>query len=127
MKTLTVLLGLAIAAAAPIAASAAEPATRTCFSTREWKGWSAPEPDMLYLRVGTKDIYRVGLREGSPRIDKMGTFIVSEVRGSSQICTPLDLDLTLQDHTGFRGALIATSLTKLTSAEAAAIPLKDRP
>ena len=54
-------------------------------------------------------------------------FLVSQVRGSNWICGPLDLDLQLSDHNGFRQGLIARSLRKLTPAEVAAIPRKDLP
>jgi hypothetical protein len=52
---------------------------------------------------------------------------VSRIRGSNWICSPLDLDLTLSDHLGFREPLIARSLRKLTPEEVAAIPRKDLP
>ena len=48
-------------------------------------------------------------------------------RGSDTVCDALDLDLSVSDGHGFREFLIATSITKLTPAEVAAIPLKFRP
>jgi hypothetical protein len=113
-----------------VAASAAEnPKSRdNCFLSNSWQGWSAPgDGDMLYLRVGLHDIYRVDLTPGTHARKGADTFLVSRVRGSSWICTPLDLQLTLSDQTGFREPLIARSLRKLTPAEIAAIPRKDLP
>ena len=82
---------------------------------------------MLYLRVGPRDIYRVDLTPGS-HVQKFGDrFLVNRVRGSDWICSPLDLELTLSDHNGYREPLIARSLRKLTAAEVAAIPRKDLP
>lgn len=101
---------------------------RACFASIDWKGWSAPgDGDALYLRVGMHDIYRVELTPGT-RVHKSGDrFLVNRVRGSSWICSALDLDLTLSDQHGFREPIIARSLRKLTPAEVAAIPRKDLP
>ena len=101
---------------------------KDCFASNNWRGWSAPgDGDVLYLSVGLKDIYRVELTKGS-RVRKSGdTFLVNQIRGSNWICSPLDLQLTLSDHNGFRQPIIARSLRKLTPEEAAALPRKDRP
>ena len=106
----------------------AEPAPRSCFQTRDWDGWTAPgDGDFLYLRVKPNDIYRVDLTPGSHVRKEPDRFLVNRVRGSSWICSALDLDLTMSDQNGFREPLIARSLRKLTPAEVAAIPRKDLP
>jgi hypothetical protein len=119
-----------LAAAGTTAATAAPDRTpeRACFASNSWQGWSAPgDGDALYLRVGIHDIYRVELTPGT-RVRKDGDrFLVNRVRGSNWICSPLDFDLTLSDHQGFREPLIVRSLRKLTPAEVAAIPRKDLP
>jgi hypothetical protein len=124
-----ILTALAAALAAASAASAA-PGQKAdaCFASRDWQGWSAPgDGDFLYLRVGVRDIYRVDLTPGSRVHKDADRFLVNRVRGPDWICSPLDLDLTLSDHHGFREPLIARSLRKLTPAEVAAIPRKDLP
>lgn len=127
-------LSLAAAAAAvlaaPLAAHAADKPKpgQQCFLSRDWQGWSAPgNGDVLYLRVRAHEIWRVDLTPGSHARKDPDYFLVNQVRGSSWICSPLDLDLTLSDHHGFRQGLIARSLRKLTPAEVAAIPKKDLP
>ena len=101
---------------------------KDCFLSNRWEGWSAPGgADVLYLRVNTRDIYRVDLTPGTSVHKDPGRFLVNRVRGSSWICSPLDLDLTLSDRNGFRQGLIARGLRKLTPQEVAAIPRKDRP
>jgi hypothetical protein len=124
-----ILTAIAAALAAASAASAApNQKADACFASRDWQGWSAPgDGDFLYLRVGVRDIYRVGLTPGSHVHKDADRFLVNRVRGSDWICSPLDLDLTLSDHHGFREPLIARSLRKLTPAEVAAIPRKDLP
>ena len=115
---------------ATFAAQAAQPVTaRDCFPAGTgWQGWNAAENgDVLYLRVQSHDIYRVDLSPGS-RVHKWpGHFLVNQVRGSSWICSALDLDLTLAAAGGYREPLIAVSLRKLTPEEAAAIPDEARP
>jgi len=109
---------------------AAEPeAARDCFPAgTSWQSWKAAESgDVLYLRVRVDDIYRVDLSPGS-RVRKWpGHYLVNEVRGSSWICSALDLDLTLAGQGGYREPLIAVSMRKLTPEEVAAIPSEERP
>ena len=124
---------LAVALLATVGATAAAAASdrspdRPCFASHTWQGWSAPgDGDVLYLRVGVHDIYRVGLTPGAHVRKGADRFLINKVRGSDWICSPLDLDLTLSDHLGFQEPLIARSLRKLTPAEVAAIPRKDLP
>ena len=126
-SVLAVALLAATSATAAVGAAGPTP-ERSCFLSNTWDGWSAPgDGDILYLRVHMHDIYRVELTPGT-RVHKSGDrFLVSRIRGSNWICSPLDLDLTLSDHLGFREPLIARSLRKLTPAEVAAIPRKDLP
>lgn len=99
-----------------------------CFLSNNWQGWSASKDgDTLYLRININEIYKVGLTPGSRAHKYPGAFLVNRVRGSSWICSPVDLDLTLSDDVGMRQPLIARSLRKLTPAEIAAIPRKERP
>jgi hypothetical protein len=124
-------LAALLVAAGATAATAAAPdraAGRPCFASNNWRGWTAPgDGDILYLRVGLKDVYRVDLTPGSRVRKGADNFLINEVRGSNWICGPLDLDLQLSDHNGFRQGLIARAMRKLTPAEIAAIPRKDLP
>lgn len=99
-----------------------------CFASNQWKSWSAgPSGDTLYLRVNLRDVYEVSLTPGSRARKTPGYFLVNQVRGSSWICSATDLDLTISDDLGFRQPLIARSMRKLSTEEAAAIPPKFRP
>jgi hypothetical protein len=129
--TIPSVLAAALLAFAGVTTATAAPernADRACFASNSWDGWSAPgDGDFLYLRVGLHDVYRVDLTPGTRVRKDADNFLVSQVRGSNWICSHLDLDLSLSDHHGFRQPLIARSLRKLTPAEVAAIPRKDRP
>jgi hypothetical protein len=121
-------LAAAVLTAAPANAAPAPAAHSACFTSNSWEGWSAPgDGDFLYLRVGVREIFRVDLTKGSHVRKDADRFLISRVRGSNWICSPLDLDLALSDHQGFREPLIARALRKLTPEEVAAIPKKDLP
>jgi len=120
---------LALLLPAATAAAKEENPARNCFITSAWRGWSAPQgADALYLRVRTNDIYRVDLTPGT-RIHRYGNdYLVNQVRGSSWVCSALDLDLALVDYNGgFRRGIVATNLRKLSPTEVAAIPREDLP
>jgi hypothetical protein len=121
-----VLIGLltpAVANAGPEAS-----AFQNCFASTQWRGWStSSEGDALYLRVGLNDVYRVGLTQGT-HVHRYGDrFLVNHVRGSSWICSALDLDLSINDPNGFREPLIARTLDKLSPAEIEALAPRERP
>ncbi|HZZ35197.1 MAG TPA: hypothetical protein VFE03_05695 [Caulobacteraceae bacterium] len=123
-----VAVGVAALSVAPVTAATAAPtAPRSCFFVTQWQGWKAPTPDTLYLGVGMRDVYKVELSGASPMLQSPGVHLVSIHRGSSSICTALDLDLKVSDGHGFTEPLIARTLTKLTPEEVAAIPRKFRP
>ena len=114
--------------AAAMAADKGPSDTTDCFISGQWTDWSAPgNGDVLLLRVNTHDIYRVQLSEGSHVYRAPDRFLINEIRGSNWICSALDLDLSVADHTGFRQGLIARHLRKLTPDEIAHIPAKDLP
>jgi len=126
-------MALAAAALAATAAGATTPGPNphpagACFASNTWQGWTAPgNGEVLYLRVGMRDVYRVDLTPGTHVYTDGDRFLVNPLRGSNWVCSPLDLDLTLSDHHGYREPLIARSLRKLTPQEIAAIPRKDLP
>ena len=121
--------GLALAGAGQtFSAEAKAPAVYSpCFFVTQWGGWKAPDENTLYLGVNMHDVYKVDLSAGSPMLMWPDAHLVSIVRGSSSICTALDLDLKVADSNGFPEGLIAKSMRKLSKDEVAAIPKKYRP
>jgi hypothetical protein len=118
----------ALGLAALPAAAGPDSAHHPCFFINQWQGWKADGPNTIYLRVNLNQIYRVDLSAGSEQLTWPGTYhLVSKVVGSSSICTPLDLQLSVSDSHGFYQPLIVRSLTKLTPEEVAALPRKVLP
>lgn len=125
-------IGLAAALLAGAASSATAASGRLapadCFSLRNWTSSKAAAPDVLYLRVGMRDVYRVDLKGGgAERLNQPSVFLTSHVRGSEQVCSPIDLDLTVTDPVGINFKLFPTAITRLTPEEAAALPKDQRP
>ena len=126
------LIGLAIAGLGVTTASAQEPAkpikpARQCFYLSDWRGWTAPDKNTLYLKVRGRVVYRVDLSWGSNELTWPGSHLVSVVRGTDSICQPLDLDLRVSDGMGFATPIRAKAITKLTPEEIKAIPKKYQP
>jgi hypothetical protein len=122
------LIGFGAASAATTAPAAKTPTSNGCFLSTNWDGWRAPDDKTLYLRVGVHDIYRVDLSSGSSQLRWPDSHLVNVVHGSSYICSPLDLQLSVVENGGgFRDFLIAKAITKLTPEQVAAIPRKDLP
>ncbi len=117
---------LSIPAGAALAAPEA-PTKTPCFFVTQWGGWKSPSPKVIYLGVNMHDVYRLDLAAESSHLQWPDARLVSEVRGSSSICTALDLQLSVSDSGGFREPLFPAKLTKLTPDEVAAIPKKFRP
>jgi hypothetical protein len=118
-----------LASTAQAQAPAAKPvrAERPCFSLSDWHGWSSPSEKVMYLKVRNRDVYRLDLAHGSNQLNWPGTHLVTVVRGSDRICSPIDLDLRVSDGFGMAIPIRANTITKLTPEEIAAIPKKDRP
>ena len=124
------MIGAALIGAAP--AGAASPGggehPHNCFFINQWRGWKAPSPDVIYIGVNLHDVYKIQLSDGSPELQWPDAHLISLSRGGGNtVCDALDLDLSVSDGHGMRQPLIATSLTKLTPDEVAAIPPKFKP
>ena len=123
--------GVLVAAAtlgAASAAPAADTSGRNCFTVNDWHGWSSPSPDVLYLAVNFKDVYKATLAQPVDGLNLMDTVVISDEAGLQSICSAVDLHLIMTHRGGGgRRGLIVKSLTKLTPEEVAAIPKRDRP
>jgi hypothetical protein len=117
-------LGFASQASADQAAHS----TDNCFLSRDWDGWKAPDANTIILRVGVSRYYRLDLSAGSNQLQAPAMHLVSKIRGSDWICSPLDLQLELaDDHNAFREPLIVKAITRLTPEQVAQIPKKYLP
>jgi hypothetical protein len=126
-SALALALSTALAAGSALADTPKKALATPCFFITQWEGWKAPDAHTLYLGVNMHDVYKVELSGDSPMIQDPDMHLISEVHGSTSICTALDLQLSVSDSHGFREPLIAKTLTKLSPEEVKAIPKKYRP
>ena len=118
---LTAAAGLALAAPAAFADDQSP-----CFFVSQWRGWKAPNPHTLLLRV-SRSVYEADLTGDTPLLRDPSTHLVSRFHGTSSVCNPLDLQLEVADSIGMSEPLIVRHLRKLSPEEAAAIPPKFQP
>jgi hypothetical protein len=124
-------LGAGLALAGDVAAEIATPApakpARQCFFLSDWSGWHSPDGKVLYLKVRGNETWRVDLNSECNMLRDPTAHLVTQVRGTSTICSPLDLDLSVADTGGFKEPCFVKSIRQLSKEEAEAIPKKDRP
>lgn len=121
----TLLIGLA--AAPMLGAAAANAAPAQCFYSSDWNGWKAtPDGKSIYIRVGVNRLYRIDLASACPTLQAPNARLITRMRGSSSICGPLDMDLSVSDG-GFKTPCIVSDITPLSAAEASALPKSMRP
>ena len=109
------------------AAPAQEPAkaARSCFFNRDVRGFAAPDDKTLYLRVRSKDVYRLDMKGRCPDLD-WETQVGLDSRGSSSICGPVDVMVRVRGPVGVSRCPVS-AITRLTPEEVAALPRKSRP
>jgi Family of unknown function (DUF6491) len=125
--TAAMCLVAALPSVAPAAQTAAAPTRTACFSIHQWNGWHAPNPSLLYVRVGVSDIWRIDLNSPCNTLRDPSAHLVTRVRGSDQVCSAIELDLGAQGSGGFSETCFVKDIHKLTPEEAKALDRKDRP
>ncbi len=112
------ILGLSSAYAYPVGS-----VPNQCFNIRDWGGWTvSPDAKSIYIRTALKDIYRLDFANACHAAQGVGVHLVNRIRGSSRVCGPLDLDLTVSDGHGFTSSCVVSNITPLSSEAAAALP-----
>ncbi len=115
---------------APGAAPKPAAAENQCFPITSFENWRALDSKTMYLRVNVNEVFRIDMEGECPELTYPDAHLVTVWRGSSEVCGPLDWDLKVADGTGpgsFAVPCIVKGQTRLTSAEAAAIPKKFKP
>jgi hypothetical protein len=120
---------VALSSAAPQMAKAADkPGGQQCFNTSMLNGFNAPNDQTLYIRVGVNDVYRLDLAPGCTDIAfKQDIGLRSTPPGDSFICTPLQMEIVYHGPGGIPERCQVNAMHKLTPAEYAALPKRDRP
>jgi hypothetical protein len=135
MKTHTALTaGLAATGAAilTLAASAASAADRSapnqCFWARNVTSFASPDDHTVYIRVNSRDVYRLDLMVSCPDVDwNQRVALVSSHGAGGSICNALDAEIVSQATGIGRQRCPVKTLTKLTPDQIAALPKRARP
>ena len=107
-----------------------KPDTQACFRAEDWTDWKAsPDSRSIYLRVNLDKVFRLELTDACPELQEPNARLITDIRGTNYICSPLDLDLRVADPTLPRVAVpcIVKSISKLTPDQVAALPKGSRP
>ncbi|WP_332770712.1 hypothetical protein [Phenylobacterium sp.] len=131
MKAILVIFAAAalVATSAPAqpVAPSAPGASRDCFRMSQLRGHKRVDAKTLNIEAGDGSIYRWEMNgsclAGSSSSDPL---VMSPSSGSDLICRPIDLDLKVK-HGPILSPCIIKSFTKLTPAEVAALPPKQKP
>jgi hypothetical protein len=123
MKIAATLICAAGALLVALPAAAQPKSENSCFWTRDLRNHTVGGEHVLYFDVGGRSVYRVDTSDNCLAGATSSDPIVMVNRGGSgQICNKMDLDISV------RGArCIVSNLTKLSPAEAAALPKKIKP
>ena len=123
MKTAPILIAAGAALLIALPAAAQPKAENSCFWTRDLRNHTVGGEHVLYFDVGGRSVYKVETSDNCLAGATSSDPIVMVNRGGSgQICNKMDLDISV------RGArCIVSNMTKLSPAEAAALPKKIKP
>ena len=123
--TLIAKSALALVGALVIAApAAAQPGGKTdCFLTRDMRNHTVADDHTMYVDVGGRSVYRVGMSNNClAAATSSDPIVFRDLVGTGRVCHRLDFDVSVH---GAR--CIVDSITKLTPAEVAALPKKLKP
>lgn len=114
----------------PPAASAAAP--QTCFRTRDIDSHRVADARTVYVKVARRDVFRIVTANACfATAGPDDPLVIRESPGVAYACRPVDLDLAISHMAGLGGGAptpcIVQSMTRLTPAEVAALPPRDRP
>lgn len=99
----------------------------SCFNARFINGFSAPDEETVYVRVGVRDIYRLKLFAPCLNVDWTMAVALKSRTGSDWICHGMDADLIVPNRGMGPQRCPVTDVHKLTPEEIAALPKKARP
>jgi hypothetical protein len=123
------LVTCALVTCAGAAGAAEKPAAAgKCFDVKDVKGHVIADDHTLYLNVGGHSVYRVAMSNNC--LGGMGPSdpVTIKERSAPKICEADDLDVHAElNGGGLSSRCVLDSLTRLTPAQAAALPPKLKP
>jgi hypothetical protein len=99
---------------------------RSCFYASNIENYAVASDRRLYLRVGVGDVYQLDLMNDCPELTFRQNVQITHTGASSLICSPIDLTIRFRQIAARRVCPVA-EMRKLSPAEIAALPKRDRP
>jgi hypothetical protein len=129
MKLALALIGaVTLATAAPALAAEKPAAAGKCFDVKDIKSHAIADDRTLYLNVGGQSVWRVGMSNNCLGGMAPGDPVTIKERSAPKICEAADLDVHAElNGGGLSSRCIPDTLTRLTAAQAAALPAKVKP
>lgn len=103
----------------------AEKPRRQCFWANQVNNFAAESDEVVNVRVGVRDIYRLELFGACPEIDWTQKIAIVS-RGGSTICSGLDAEIITPSSIGPQRCTVR-KVRKLNEAEIKALPAKAKP
>jgi hypothetical protein len=127
-----VIVGLFAAALAAFGAKAqpgeSSRPPQDCFLQDRFRSWRAPDPSTIYIRVAPNNYYRLDLSGQCSILKSPQAHLITNSHGKNTICSPLDWDIRVsQADNSAQEQCAVRAMTKLNSAEVAAIPKAFKP
>lgn len=131
MKPILTVAALSLAAAAagcaPTSTSPAQAGgARECFFVREVQSFASNDDRRVYVRTGANEVFELQTF-GCSNVDWSTSIGIRSTTGGSSICSGLDAELIVPDLPGGRTTCPVTGVRRLSDAEVAALPERDRP
>ena len=101
-----------------------------CFLITQFEQWRDVDDKTIYIRVNINDYYRLDMSTSCPYLTYPDPHLITKTVGPDTVCSPIDWDLRVAPGTGpgdFAQPCIVKAMTKLTKAEADALPAKYKP
>jgi hypothetical protein len=100
-----------------------------CFRSHDYQGFRAVNDHAFNISLNSGQVFHIETQGTCPSLLSPGAFLITTIRGSDEICGPLDWDLKIGESGpgDIPIPCLVKSQTRLTPAEVAAIPPRERP
>ena len=118
----------ATAACAPTTPGMAQTgAARECFFVQQVRSFASSDDRRVYVETGSNEVFELQTF-GCSNVDWSNSIgIRTTTGGGSSVCSGLDAELIVPDLPGGRTTCPVTGVRRLSDAELAALPERDRP
>lgn len=130
MRPILILAALSLGATAactPTAPGMAQTGgQRECFFVHQVRSFASTDDRRVYIETGPNEVFELQTF-GCSNVDWSTSIGIQSTRGGSSVCSGMDAELIVPDLPGGRTTCPVTAVRRLSDAELAALPERDRP